>query len=1146
MITVWLVASTVLTGETAARAQDTAVADHEMPQLSGIRPVRAVEIMGSANAAKPVIPKPGDIDYYNGLGLTPTMGFSTWNPYGCPWITEDLIKATARAMVTSGLRDAGYEYVNLDDCWQAGRHLTGLARNHAGRVNGHLVADPVAFPSGMKALGDYIHSLGLKFGLYSTHGSSTCQNVAATFGFEEVDAQDYADWGVDFFKFDTCNGGLPSDPNAFYNRYKVLTDALLATGRDITVEICDFTRGGQAWLWAPQLGNNWRTTGDISAQYSSVRNNFVTNQTYQAFAGPGHFNNPDMMEIGNGGHDLATSGGYSTLAAPVKVGDTTIQVTSPLSQHNIVGAPIRIGSVWDSGANRPGTGVVESSIVASRGTAAGPPVSTFAAAKPGDTNIKVDSADGMVVGNKLLVESVKGGGPDFAHPVTGDKLSGSGFNFPFGAYPLPTGAYEAPTITAVGTPGVSTTLADTTAIGDTNIKVSSAANLEAGDTLTIGHGSNAETATIASVGTAAGAARTIVAPTAAGDTNVKVDNIGGFVVGEPFVVDTGTRAERATVTAVGSAAAAATSTVAPAAAGDTVVKLASTAGVVAGQKIVIGDGPDAETATVTSIGTAAGANTTMIAPASIGDTNVKVASTNGFVVGQDLAIVESGAVPIGAPTEAATVVAVGTAAGPVTQTVASTAIGDTNLKVASTNGFVVGQPMQVMEYGGAQFETTTVVSIGTPAGAATTVAAPATRGNTNIKVTSVNGFVVGQDLVVGVGRRQEVRSVTDVGTAGANGTGVTLGEPLAFDHLTLDRIRGVGTGITVTPFAKPHASGSATRGQGTGVTVTPLTMNHDLGKTGTGSGQSQAPGSGKSIRGTGTGVTLAAPLTKPHGGSVTARGLGTGITITPLTAAHEGAIATRGLGTGVTLSKPLTGVHHGDAVVRDQSKPGTGITIDVPLEHGHAVNAVLRGGGTGITLTTPATAAHPLGEQVGASSMTVDEARTHMSLWAMAASPLVIGAEIPNMQKQNLEIYLNRDVIAVDQDALGIQASTVTNANNHWVLRKPLANGDVAAALWNDTTTSAQLTTTVTELGLPPTTGVYTLRDLWSKELQLTYDTITAQVPAHATVMYRIGTRPDDKDDCKNGGWASFTDPSFRNQGDCVSWTNLNIKHLPQ
>src|SRR5262245_58514687 len=293
----------------------------------------------AAQTAKPQIPKKGDVDYYNGLALTPTMGFSTWNGYGCPWITEELIKATARAMVSSGLRDAGYVYVNLDDCWQKGRDQQGLARNHAGRVNGHVIADPIWFPSGMKALGGYIHSLGLKFGLYSTHGSATCQNVAADFGFEAADVADLVAWGVDFFKIDTCNGGLPSDPNAFYNRYKILTDAILASGRNIVVEICDFTRGGQAWLWAPQLGNNWRTTGDINGTYMSMRNNIIANQNYRDLAGPGHFNNPDMMEIGNAGHDANNSGGYSTLAAPVAVGDTVIQVTSPMSQHNIVGAP---------------------------------------------------------------------------------------------------------------------------------------------------------------------------------------------------------------------------------------------------------------------------------------------------------------------------------------------------------------------------------------------------------------------------------------------------------------------------------------------------------------------------------------------------------------------------------------------------------------------------------------------------------------------------------------------------------------------------------------------------------------------------------------------------------------------------------------
>lgn len=1039
---------------------------------------------------KPVIPKKGDIEYHNGLGLTPTMGFSTWNGYGCPWITEDMIKATARSMVANGMRDAGYIFVNLDDCWQAGRDKLGLARNLAGRVNGHLIADPVWFPSGMKALGDYIHSLGLKFGLYSTHGSSTCQNVMADFGYEAIDAKDYASWGVDFFKIDTCNGGPPSDPNAFYNRYKVLTDALLETGRDIVVEICDFTRGGQAWLWAPQLGNNWRTTGDISGSYASMRNNVVSNQSYREFAGPGHFNNPDMMEIGNAGHDLATSGGYSSLAAPVAIGDTVIQVTSPMTQHNIVGAPIRIGSVWNSSANRAGTGKVESGIVAARGTPAGPPVEIFTAAKAGDRNIKVGSPVGLTAGRPLLIESVRDGG----------------FNFPYGPYPLPAGTFEAPIITEVGTPGLSTTLADAATPGAKNVKVSSVADFAPGDTVTIEDGSMLERSTISAVGTPAGAVQTAVAPAAPGATNVKVSNIGGFVVGEPFVIDAGPKSERGTVTAIGTAAGPATTTVAPIAVGEKVVKLASIAGLAPGQELVIDTGGNAEIATIAGVGTAAAAATTMVAPAEAGTRNVKVASTAGFVVGEQLSIVESGAILVGAVTEAATVLKIGTAAGPVTQTVTTTPAGATNIRVANISGFVVGEPLQVMEYGGREFETATVRGIGTAAGPATMVAKTSAAGDRSVRVTSVNGFAAGEQLVVGVGRRQEIRSVTAVGTAGAEGTGVTVSEPFTFAHPALDRIRGTGTGIEVTKLSKVHRSGSAARGQGTGIDVTPLKMAHDLGKTGTGRGQGQAPGSGKSIRGTGTGVTLTAPLRKSHGGFVTARAAGTGITVTPLTNGHEDAVEIRGVGTGLTLSSPLTHAHPSGAVLRDQSKPGSGITLDRPLRYGHEMNAVVRGAGTGITLTKPATMAHALGEQVGGSSMTVDEARTHMSLWAMMAAPLIIGADIPNMAKQNLEIYLSRDVIAIDQDPLGIQAFTVLNTGNHWILRKPLANGDVAVAFWNDTTAPwTEASATVAQLELDAA-GSYSAKDLWSKATsKVDGGTVTVgPIPEHGTVVLRI------------------------------------------
>jgi hypothetical protein len=399
-----------------------------------------------------------------------------------------------------------------------------------------------------------------------------------------------------------------------------------------------------------------------------------------------------------------------------------------------------------------------------------------------------------------------------------------------------------------------------------------------------------------------------------------------------------------------------------------------------------------------------------------------------------------------------------------------------------------------------------VRSIGTPAGASTTVARSANAGDREIRVTSIAGFVVGDQLVVGVGRRQEVRTVTAVGTAGADGTGVTVSDPFTFAHPSLDRIRGTGTGIEVTPLAIAHASGSATRGQGTGIGVSPLRMAHDLGKTGTGQGQGQSPGAGKSIRGTGTGVALTAPLKKAHRGFVAARAAGTGITVSPLRAAHTDGVAIRGTGTGVTLATPLARAHTNGAVVRDQSKPGTGITLDRPLAFAHAMNAVVRGAGTGIRLNAPATMAHPIGEQVGGSGFTIDEARTHMSLWAMVSSPLIIGADIPNMAKQNVEIYLNRDVIAVDQDSLGIQAFTVSNTESHWILRKPLANGDVAVAFWNDTTNPwTGAAATLAQLELDPN-ATYSVKDLWTKAVTTVSGATLAAgaIPPHATVMVRI------------------------------------------
>jgi hypothetical protein len=833
---------------------------------------------------------------------------------------------------------------------------------------------------------------------------------------------------------------------------------------------------GQTWLWGSQIGNLWRTTGDISASYTSMVNNFTSNQTRRTYAGPGHWNDPDMLEIGNAGHDPAT-GSYSTLAAPAQVGDTNVQVTSNATSATN-NTPFRIGT--RKGAD------LESFIMSNRGTAAGAPTPLFAPAKPGDTNVKVASTAGMTVGNKLLV----------------DTIGTTGYNFPVGAGPLPDGTYEGPTITAIGTPGTQTSLAAKSAAGDTNVKVGSVSNLEPGDKLTL----DDEEAMVDTVGTAAGAATTTALPAAAGDTRVRVSSVSGFTVGDPVAIDD----ERATVTSVGTAAAAATQLVAGAEPGDTNVKVASVSGLVAGDDIAIDDGGNLETAKIASIGTAAGAATTTVAPVFAGDTNVKVSSVSGFTVGQQLAVHEPGKLDLGERTEAVTISAIGTAAGGATTSVAPAAAGDTKLYVASVNGFVAGQPLQIMEASGKRFETVSVASVGTAAGGSTTLATAAFAGDTNLKVTSVNGFVAGQQLAVGVGNVEELATVTAVGTAGATGTGVTIAAPLQYDHLILMLVRGIGTGLTLSsPLQLSHASGSTTRGQGTGITVAPFQRDHPLAPTTTGSGQSGAPGGGVSIRGTGTGVTLTAPLTKSHAGAgTTARGLGSGIGVSALTKAHDSGAPARGLGTGVTLKAPLASGHDTAAPVRDQSKPGTGITVDPPLTAPHKLGAILRGGGTGITLTTPVTRAHPLGSSTGSSSFTVPEAKTHFSLWAMAAAPLIVGADIPNMAQQNLDVILNKDVIAVDQDTLGVQAFTVANVANQWTLMRPLANGDRAVAFFNNAGGDWALASgTFEALGLDPAKA-YLAKDLWTKETTKVTDPLTrAFIPSHATVMLRMSDR---------------------------------------
>lgn len=221
----------------------------------------------------------------NGLGLTPAMGWNTWNHYGCD-INESIIRNNARKILDLGLDRSGYKYVNIDDCW--------LMQNRD--ANGHLVVDKVKFFKGMKPVGDYLHSMGLKFGLYNSAGTMTCEKLAGGLTYEQTDAMDYASWGVDYFKYDNCyNLDLPGEV-----RYSAMRDAFNKTGRPVYYSICSWGTD-QVWKWGNKTGNSWRTTGDIKNNWASVVSNYKINDLHPESAGPGGWNDPDMLEIGNGG-----------------------------------------------------------------------------------------------------------------------------------------------------------------------------------------------------------------------------------------------------------------------------------------------------------------------------------------------------------------------------------------------------------------------------------------------------------------------------------------------------------------------------------------------------------------------------------------------------------------------------------------------------------------------------------------------------------------------------------------------------------------------------------------------------------------------------------------------------------------------------
>ena len=229
----------------------------------------------------------------NGLAATPQMGWNDWNAFGCN-VDANLVEQTADQMVANGMKAAGYDYVNIDDCWLEKQRDS----------NGQLVPDPSKFPDGIKAVADYVHSKGLKLGIYEDAGTATCAGYPGSLGHEATDAQTFADWGVDYLKYDNCNNAGSSTRQQYIDRYTAMRDALAATGRKIFYSLCEWGNNNP-WTWADQVGNSWRTTGDISDNYASMLSIFEQNVWLYPYSGPGGFNDPDMLEVGNGGMTTA-------------------------------------------------------------------------------------------------------------------------------------------------------------------------------------------------------------------------------------------------------------------------------------------------------------------------------------------------------------------------------------------------------------------------------------------------------------------------------------------------------------------------------------------------------------------------------------------------------------------------------------------------------------------------------------------------------------------------------------------------------------------------------------------------------------------------------------------------------------------------
>ena len=272
-------------------------------------------------------------EVFESLAQTPPMGWNSWNTFRLN-INEDLVREVAGIFIEKGLKDAGYEYIVIDDGWQIGRD-----------ENGNIIASAEKFPSGIKALADDIHSRGLKFGIYSDAGYQTCGGFPGSLGYEYQDARTYARWGVDYLKYDWCNTGNQNAPDS----YLLMKNALIKAGRPIVFSICEWGTS-QPWEWAPGVGNLWRTTFDIRPCWDCSEKEIVRGVQIENFlgftkildlqvglesyAGPGHWNDPDMLEVGNGkltyDENVAHFSLWCILAAPLMLGNDVRNMSDEL------------------------------------------------------------------------------------------------------------------------------------------------------------------------------------------------------------------------------------------------------------------------------------------------------------------------------------------------------------------------------------------------------------------------------------------------------------------------------------------------------------------------------------------------------------------------------------------------------------------------------------------------------------------------------------------------------------------------------------------------------------------------------------------------------------------------------------------------